>query len=193
MNRKDIYKLVTFVLSIACAVSAAAFCHYSAERVLRRKERALRKERTVKYDESVDGPLLIDQWKQTKSDDEQRRLWMEWTQLKLGEEPWWFSTKSEDTHPLFLFVGLLEKPRELEKLKSDGWQTMDGGSMHLTPEQVWYLRHNMKIYQIKDSVESSRLRFWVASMVGSLAGFCGIWIVYVAIGIAWPALMRICR
>ena len=191
MNRNDKYKLVTFVLSIVCAASAAAFCHYRAERVLRRNERALRKESTTKFDESVDGPILSDQWKQIKTDDEQRRLWREWTQLKLGEEPWWFSTKSENTHPLFLFVGLLEKPRELEKLKSDGWQTMDGRSMHLTPEQVWYFRHNMKKYLMKDSVDSSRLRFWAASTVGSLTGFCGVWIVYAAIGIAWPALKRI--
>jgi hypothetical protein len=192
MNRKDACKLMTFVGSMVCAVSAAAFCHYSAERALRRNERALRRELFVRFDESVDGRSLIDEWKQAKTVEEQRRLWKEWTQLKLDEEPWWFSATSERMRPEVEFGELMKRTEELERLKSDGWQTMDGGPLHLTPEQVWYFLHSRRIRKLRDLVDSSRLRFWVASPVGGLVGFYGVWIVYVAASlIVWPALGRI--
>lgn len=178
MNRDEGLKLVTFVLSIVCAVLAAAFFHHAAGKTLKRNEHALQAERTAQFDESVDGRLLIDKWKLAKTAEEQHRLWMEWTQLKLNEEPWWFSAKNEDIHPVFEFEKLLEDPKELERLKSEGWLTMDGERLYLTPEQVWYLMHNMKIYRLKDLVDSSRLRFWLASPAGAILGFYCVWIVY---------------
>ncbi len=192
MNRKTGFKLITFVLSIVCAFSAAAFCHYSAERVLRRNERALQVEHAASFDESVHGRLLIDEWKRAKTVEEQQCLWREWTQLNLDEEPWWFSPTHEGDYPVVELLKFLKKPGELERLKSDGWQTIDGRSLHLTPEQVWYFMHYREISKLKNLVDSSWLRFRVASPVGTLFGFCGIWIVYAAANwIAWPALKRI--
>jgi len=192
MNQKTRLKLVTFVLSMICAASGAVLCHYSAEGSLRHNERAVLVERTVRFDEAVDGRLLIDQWKRTKTAEEQRRLWGEWTQLKLGEESWWFSTMSEDTRPVFEILKLLKKPEELEKLKSEGWQTLDGEPLHLTPEQVWSFVHRRKIRKLKKLADSSRVRFWTASPVGTVFGFCSIWMVYAAANwIVWPGLKRI--
>ena len=184
MNWEKGLKRITFVLSIVGAVLAAGFFCYDAERVLSHNANILARERRNEFSE-LDESRLINEWKQAKMDTEQNELWLKWTGSKLSEMPLRLQAIAE-LQQRGVSLGpetsawLQKKANGLDRLllKTQGWLTANGEPLPVTPENVWLYQRHIRIKDLEETVWQNTIKIPVATAVGAIIGFFGVWVLY---------------
>lgn len=190
MNWKKGFKRITFLLSIVCAVWAGISCYQYYAGVLRDNQEIAIASRNNFPDEialrntysRLDGLLLIYEWKQAKTLEEQQHLWKEWTGMDLST--WWTDDPRAD----------LAIQKELEKLKEQGWHTIDGHQLSETPEEIWWKKQKLNVLsqakrlsESESQISMDKWRVLFALPIGAFIGFCSVWAVFAAVKWgAWP-------
>lgn len=151
----------------------------------------------------LDEQRLIDEWKEPYFDfipddkgaelslePDQKARWEEWTGMELG--------KNDDivSHHLYRFDEIVDDPnkteenknirrnKELENLKKEGWQTVDGEVLPLTPKEVWNIQNQTEIKKAEKQVFENKILLPVSMIVGAFGGFVFVWICYYLIKVS---------
>jgi len=209
MNWDRGLKRITLVLSIiAAVVVGAVLFFYNAEQELIENQSRLSRERRDVFSEIRDGQYLLNKWNEKDPFPEakaltilekKRLLWKVWTGLEIDEKPLWLKAIEElEQRDVSLKADIeakiQKKIEQLEKLKEVGWHTEEGKRLMLTPEDVWQIQHLRRIENLKKKVQVGLIELPIATAVGAVLGFGGVWVVYAAmIGIVWPVYKWISR
>lgn len=204
MNWNRGLKRITLVLSIIGAIIAAHLGWRDGVRVLNHNEGVLTREREREFSEYA-GSLLIDEWKEAKTSDEQNHLWIRWTGSPLIPPGFRIEDVGESTRRTFEDIrsgtsqeqkpkahnrlsGLLEDIiQERERLREQGWVIAKGDPLPKTPERVWNLKHRRRIKDLEDRVRQNQTDWPIGVTFAGILGFGVVWSVYGATKwAAWP-------
>jgi hypothetical protein len=192
-------KRIALVLSILGAITGGSVASRYNARQRNDDERGLAVWRQSKYSE-YDARRLIDDWKKAKTFEEQDALWVEWTGERLPTESFlrWqeenrlqgigLSPTAEgpprnhfwENDPVVLGRGivLIPTPEEVPRLKEQGWVTVTGEPLPLTPAGVWLIRTERSIRAYEAAVSAGKIEQVIITLFGTGLGFGVMWALY---------------
>jgi hypothetical protein len=203
--KKGFRRIALIWATLAAIVGAFVGFKIAAEEVAKELEHAQSMLQTFEKGNGVSEWYLLDGWKERTSVEAQEWLWKFWTGEDLEESfkrsavseekfrkkyPSWTPTEKS----LFDTARLVEQSKALEispaytwtmsqesreRLKEQGWQTVNGEVLPYTPDMVSRIDHNRSLKEARYEVLTIQFIYRpLGIVVGGVVGFCVAWLVY---------------